>query len=158
MEICRVDDWLAEPRRHVDRGGRGGRVPEFEVFDKNRIPGRHQPQVTILKQGVLSLNRAAFSVLYEPDAVELLYDATKHVIGLRLADPRLAHAMFVRRASPSPSGPFMVSAMAFLRHYEIDCHESRRWSGSLEDEVLCIALESESMLVSSNRAGSRLHN
>lgn len=130
-------------------------VPEFEVFDKDAFSSAHTPTITILKARVLSLNYAAFVALEQPAAVELLFDKVKRIIGLRVVPPNVRHACFVRRAGRSRHGPFLVSAMAFLDHYEVDAHESRRWRAWLEDETLCISLDDESERVTSNRAVPR---
>jgi hypothetical protein len=130
-------------------------MPDFEVFDKANLSLRREPLVTILKAKILSLNQAAYAALEYPDAVELMYDRTKRIIGLRAVVATARHACFVRPSTAhSASGQFMVSAMAFLKHYEIATATSRRWVAWLEDEILCVALDDEAITVTSNRAGS----
>ncbi|MBE7188990.1 hypothetical protein [Jatrophihabitans endophyticus] len=122
-------------------------MPDFEVFDKSVLHHGHGPAVTILKGRVLSLNRDAYVALEQPGAVELLFDRKKRIIGLRAVDPSVPHACFVRSSGRSSNAPHLVSAMAFLAHYEIDTSESRRWRCWVEDDVLCLNLEDESEVV-----------
>src|SRR5579875_1045258 len=116
-------------------------MPEFESFSRRLVPSRHEPRVTLQKRGAISLNASAYRVLGTPSSVELLYDRNQRIIGLRPVDPGADNAYPVRPAT-SASGPFVVSAMAFTRYYEIDTSVTRRWPAYLEDGVLCVALTS----------------
>lgn len=124
-------------------------MPDFEVFDKSILARGRGPAVTILKGRMLSLNRAAHLALDEPHAVELLFDRKKRIVGLRAVPPNIAHACFVRSSGRSANSPHLVSAMAFLAHYEIDATESRRWPAWVENDILCVNLEDESELATS---------
>ena len=124
-------------------------MPDFEVFDKTAVLHGRGPAVTILKGRLLSLNRAAHQALDHPHAVELLFDRKKRIIGVRAVEPRLPHACFVRRSGRSANGPYLVSAMAFLGHYEIDTAESRRFPAWVENDILCVNLEDEFEVVHS---------
>ena len=130
-------------------------MPDFEVFDKSVLHRGYEPSVTILKRRLLSLNRAAYDALEQPCAVELLFDRKKHVIGLRAVPFSVPHACFVRSSGRSANGPYLVSAMAFLSHYEVDTSTSRRWPAWVESDVLCVNLEDESQLVVSVCAARR---
>lgn len=130
-------------------------MPDFEIFDKSVLMHGHGPTVTILKGRVLSLNRAAYLALEEPRAVELLFDRKKRIIGLRAVPPSVSHACFVRQSGRSANGPYLVSAMAFLTHYEIDTNESRRWPSWVENDILCVNLEDEAEVVHSVCAARR---
>lgn len=116
-------------------------MPEFEVFDKSKTIPRRLATVTVLKSRMLSLNLGAYTQLERPAAVELLYDWTKRIIGLRAVPSGIDHACFVRTPRRSRNGPFLVSAMAFLSYWEVDTGESRRWPAWMEDGVLCISLD-----------------
>lgn len=117
-------------------------MSDFESFSRHLVPSRHEPRVTLQKRGAISLNASAYRMLGAPAAVELLYDRARRVIGLRPVDREAGNAYPVRPAT-SASGPFVVSAMAFTRYYEIDTTVTRRWPVYLEDGVLCIDLRSE---------------
>ncbi|MBE7195990.1 MAG: hypothetical protein INR66_26360 [Gordonia polyisoprenivorans] len=132
-------------------------MPDFEVFDKANVLAKHVPMVTLLKGRILSLNRAAFVALEQPKAVELLFDRVKRIIGLRPVLPSIPHACFVRTSGRGHNGPFLVSAMAFVRYYEIDTTESLRWEAWLEDETLCVPLDADAQLVANPRAPQAGH-
>jgi hypothetical protein len=114
----------------------------FETFSKSLVALRRDPQLTIQTRGTLTLNAAAYAALGEPRAVELLYDRAQRVLGLRPVPPDVAHAMAVRSPSTTAGGPYVVSAMAFLRHYGIDTSEARRWIVHIEDGIARIDLAS----------------
>jgi hypothetical protein len=135
----------------LDRKGRAIRLPDFEVFDKAHVLARHVPTLTILRGRVLSLNHAAYTALDEPSAVELLFDRVKRIVGLRAIAASAPHACFVRSGARRAHGPFLVSAMAFLGHYEIDTTVTRRWHAWVEDAVLCVALDDEYEVVTGTR-------
>lgn len=124
----------------------------FERFSSEAVSLRRDPWVTLQKRGVISLNRSAYATLIDPYAVELLYDADRQIVGLRKVDVRHPGARFVRSPTGKIAGPFVVSASAFLRHYALKLEVSRRWSAYLEDETLCIDLQTEGVAVTSNRA------
>jgi hypothetical protein len=129
---------------------------DFESFSREMLSLKADPQVTIQKRGAISLNRPAYLVLGSPDAVELLYDRKDRVVGLRPIDPRADNAYRVRRASPSASGPWVISAMAFTKFYDIDTARSLRWPARLNGDVLCVDLSAVGTRVSSNRAAKPL--
>ncbi|MGI8667345.1 MAG: hypothetical protein ACR2N4_15195 [Jatrophihabitans sp.] len=126
-------------------------MPNFEVFTQRASPLAGVALVTIQKRGTLSLNRSAFAALCEPEAVELLFDRTARVIGLRHTQPEAAHAHLVRKPA-GRGGPFVISAIAFIRFYAIDIDRSLRWQARLEHGVLCVELSSAATPVTSNRA------
>lgn len=132
--------------------GERHRMPNFESFSRRMLPLKVEPFVTIQKRGTISLNRSAFAALGAPDAVELLYDRQRGIVGLRAIDPRAENAYQVRRTSSSASGPWVISAMAFTKFYDIDTSCSRRWVAFLDDGVLCADLSADGTQVSSNRA------
>jgi hypothetical protein len=130
-------------------------MPNFESFSKRLVPPKATPLVTIQKRGAMSLNRAAWNAIDAPKAVELLYDRTSQIIGLRPIEPDADNAYPVRPAT-STAGPYVISAMAFSRYYELDTTESRRWPAYVQDGVLCIDLRnSTGVPVTSNRAHRR---
>ena len=112
---------------------------EFETFRRPRTGGSAEPLVTIQRRGTISLNAAAYRALNSPTAVELLYDAGKRIVGLRSVDPHVSHSYLVR-ATGGGGAPYLISAAAFTRYYEIDTSMALRWVGYLDDGVLCIDL------------------
>ena len=69
----------------------------------------------------------------------------------------MPNAYHVRASTPSPSGPWIISAIAFTKYYDIDTTRSRRWAAQLRDEILCVDLTTPSVAVTSNRA-RRVHH
>lgn len=128
-------------------------MPNFEVFTKRMVPLVKQPFVTIQTRGIFSLNQSAFQAMGAPDAVELLYDRSARVIGLRPVPTTENHAYGVRGTNNGSS--HVIAGTAFVRFYDIDTSVSRRWDAYIEDGVLCIDLNGNPTDVSSNRTGSR---
>lgn len=110
------------------------------------------PHVTLHKRGTISLNRSAYVALDSPDAVELLYDRERRIIGLRTIDAKAENSYHVRSTARSASGPWIISAMAFTKFYDIDISVSLRWPAYLDVDVLCVDTSVEGIAVSSNRA------
>jgi hypothetical protein len=127
-------------------------MPDFETFTRELVPLKAEPQVTIQKRGTMSLNKSAHVSIGSPDAVELLYDPAARIIGLRAIDNGVDHSYLVRASTRAASGPYVISAMAFFKFYDIDHSQTMRWPAHLDNDVLCIDLNDESTPVTSNRA------
>lgn len=94
--------------------------------------------ISVQKHGILSLNRSAYARLGQPDAVQLLYDRDRQLIGLQAADTDEPHAQRVRRSSNKSA--YVVSAARFTSHYKIATDTARRWQAEQEGDVLFIDL------------------
>ncbi|WP_380259479.1 hypothetical protein [Kineococcus sp. GCM10028916] len=124
----------------------------FEVFEKKSAPLAKVPNVTIQRRGLLSLNRAAYALLKDPEAVLLMWDADRKIIGLKAASIEEPNAYPARpQSTKTGKGPIMVAGTLFTQYYKIDTTESRRWIPFLEDDVLCIDLSKDGQKVVSNR-------
>jgi hypothetical protein len=110
----------------------------FETFTRQRKADR-QPYVTMQKKGVISLNKAAFDALEQPDSVELLYDSESRLVALRKVDSSVEHAYQVR-APVENHATWLVSGAAFVSYYEIDNSESIRRPARREEDLLIIDL------------------
>jgi hypothetical protein len=110
----------------------------FETFTRQRKTGR-QPYVTMQKKGVISINKAAFDALEQPESVELLYDGEARMVALRKVDSGVEHAYQVR-APVEHHATWLVSGAAFMSYYEIDNSESVRRPARLEGDLLIIDL------------------
>ena len=126
-------------------------MPNFETFHRTEVAWSDEPLVTIQRRHMISLNAAAHRSIGSPDSVELLYDSQARIVGLRPAatGPDTAHA--VRHSSPR-SGPYLISATAFLRFHHLDVKASTRWPAYVENGVLCVDLSQPGTPVTSNRA------
>jgi hypothetical protein len=129
-------------------------MAQFQRFTSDLIARRREPWVTLTKRGTISLNPAAYALLDNPVAVVLLYDEENAIVGLRASGGREPGARYVRSPKGKEAGPYLISAMAYIRFYAIPVDESRRWIAYLEDEVLCVDLREPGSPVSSNRAKS----
>ena len=129
--------------------------PDFQIFVNRAVPMTAQPFVTVQKRGMLSINIPAYTLLGSPAAVELMYDPQRRIIGVRGVDPGADHAYPLRTLAGREDGPFVVSATAFLKHFQIMPTVSRRWSVTVRDGVLLVDLGTEGTPVSSNRSGVR---
>lgn len=110
----------------------------FETFTRQRRAGR-QPFVTIQKKGVISINRAAFEALGNPEFVELLYDPDARLVGLRRVDSSVEHAYQVR-APVEGHATWVISGAAFVSYYEIDTSTSVRRGASMDGDLLVVNL------------------
>jgi hypothetical protein len=116
-------------------------MTEFEVYRKDRTPANSTPAVTVTQRGQLSINDAAYTELGSPKAVELLYSRTDRVIGLRSVDPAERHAYVPRTATKNIGhGPYVVSGAAFFSYFGIEVDQTRRYTATVEDDILRINL------------------
>ncbi len=110
------------------------------------------PMLTVLKSSLISLSPAAFLVLGSPVSVDLHFDAVGQILGLTPAPARSKTAQFIRRPVGRPDGPRRISAMAFIKYYDIDVEVSRQREAYLYKDYLCIDLTQPGTVVTSNRA------
>ena len=124
----------------------------FKVFEKGSAPIQTVPSITIQKRGLISINRAAHDLMNRTDAVELLWDEERNVIGLNPTDAQNVNAYPVRpQVVASNKGPLLIAGSLFTKFIGLDTTEARRWIPMLEDGVLCIDLNTPGGRVSSNR-------
>lgn len=129
----------------------------FEVFDKRLTPLAKAPVVTIQKRGVMSLNRAAHALIGEAATVELLYDRDEKVIGIRPVADDVPHGYPVRpQSTTKTTGPLLIAGTAFTQFYGIDTATTRRWTPTMQDNVLCIDLKKPGTAIVGNRSSKTL--
>jgi hypothetical protein len=109
-------------------------MSNFEVFKGRASPTPREAALTIYPRGLFSVNRAAWNALGEPAAVELLFDRTERLIGLRGAPAQVPHAYPLRTQAASSS--VLVSGRAFTRHYGIPTDVARRYPARMVGDVL----------------------
>jgi hypothetical protein len=124
----------------------------FKVFEKGSAPIQTVPSVTIQKRGLISMNRAAHALLHEAEAVELMWDADRKVIGLNPTDPGNVNAYPVRpQVADSTKGPLLIAGNLFTKFIGLDTTEAHRWTPTVEEGVLCIDTSTPGGRVNSNR-------
>src|SRR5438477_387906 len=109
-------------------------MPNFEVFNKVTTVGE-APALTLQRSGLISLNRGAHEAMGKPGAVELLFDKEEQLMGLRPTSLSCANAVRLREQS-SGSG-FVISARAFVQHFNISIEFAHRHRAELVDGILC---------------------
>ena len=89
-----------------------------------RFPGRQFSRnvtdgirVTMGPDGVIYMNAAAWDALGRPEAVEMMFDKPRHVIGLRKCGPLTDGAFQVKAKSGSKGR--VIHASAFCMHFLI---------------------------------------
>lgn len=128
----------------------------FEVYESKTLSRRHTPVITVQKSGALSINRAGYAALGEPEHVLLLRDADENLIAIKAASADEVHAQVVRLLNPARgSGPVVVPASGFVREAGIDTSVARRWPARYDNDMLIVDLNTEGVVVVSNRERAR---
>lgn len=123
----------------------------FEKFRRSSAASSDRPSVTITRRGLIALNRAAFDALGAPDNVELLYDRTARRLGIRVTPDDDPDGFAVRASASRTGAPFMITAIAFTKHFGIDTSTAMRWTAALDGDTLCADLGRAGTPVTSNR-------
>lgn len=124
----------------------------FEIFQKGSAPMSKVPSVTIQKRGLISLNRAAHQMIGEPEAVVLMWDSDRRIIGLKPAEVADPNGYPARPQAKSGKGPVLIAGTLFTQYIGLDTSEAQRWVPTEEDDVLCIDVSEPGAKVTSNRA------
>ena len=127
----------------------------FVVFEKGSAPIKTVPSITIQRRGLFSINRAAWEMIGNAEAVELLWDAENRVIGIRPTEVANVNAYPVRpQATPSAKagrGPMVIAGNLFTKFIELNTEEAHRWIPYMDGNVMCIDLKVPGGAVSRNR-------
>jgi hypothetical protein len=120
---------------------------EYQRGDSYASRKRQGETVTVQRRGLLSFSAGALAALGSPPAVKFLVDKEARVIGFGPCKPRDRNAHAVRGRM------HLVSAVAVLRHMDVDLTQSRRYTLRVEDgEPPYIDLNEDAPVVTSNRA------
>jgi hypothetical protein len=126
--------------------------PQFKVFyGKGKRPGE-EAAISIHRTGSLHLNRAAYAMLAEPQAVELSFDERLKIVGLRGVAAEVEHAYAVQRDRERAS--YAVSATAFCTACKIDRGQARRYKATRYGEHIGIDLTAPIAVTSRSAAAS----
>lgn len=115
---------------------------DFEVFEQGPIEqSAKRIYVTLNGRGNFYLNRRAIEALGEPDAVTLMYDRRRSIIGVTRAPVERQNAFRLKRKERG-QGSRMVYAANFCRHYSINPDETLRFTAAEvnKDGVLVLDL------------------
>ena len=98
---------------------------DFEIFEAGPVvKNTDRVHVTINKLGHIFLNRRTLEGLGEPDAVTLMYDRRRSIIGIMPSPLHRSHAYPLKRKDARTSRGRMVHAKNFCRHYAINPTET----------------------------------
>lgn len=112
----------------------------FEEFTLRNTPISNKVmRVSLHKKGNFSLNKAAYEALGSPQAVTLLFDREKKVVGFKPVEPEVRHAYRVRSQNNSQS--YLIGAISFCKYYDIDASKTRMFEPELSDGLLVLELD-----------------
>ncbi len=100
-------------------------MPNWEPFKETGGRGVYDKRVSLSSRGTLTLNQPAFDALGEPDKVELFYDRTERLIGLKASSTDVKYAITVRKQGMNKS--YLVNARPFCYYYKIDISQTMRF-------------------------------
>jgi len=124
---------------------------QWQTFDKRSAAASKSPFVTVQKNnGPISLNKAAHELMGSPEAVELMFEPNRKLIGFKPVQPTSPKAFPVRPQGKN-AATLMVAGQAFTKYYGIDTRVARRYPVEMRDGVLVLDLNGESIEVVSNR-------
>ena len=93
---------------------------KWETFEgrQYRTEARTEPRVTLGAKGTFYLNGKAYEALKRPTAVEMLYEGSRRIIGLKPIDPRKRNAFVIKHHGKG--GTYKrISAAAFCSHFQL---------------------------------------
>jgi hypothetical protein len=111
----------------------------LKVFDRSAPPPSGEPSVTIHRRGVIAMNRAAAEALGSPDAIELMYDESERVVGIRPAGPGSRRGFKLGRAGKSSTREAV--GKSFLNHHGIPHDTAKRYEVKKSGDLLLIDLK-----------------
>lgn len=85
-----------------------------------------------------------------PQAIELLFNRAKRLIGFRSVEPGKAHGVPIRKQGVSES--YLVAGLTFTKEYNIEIGTARRYSAKMQGNMLIVDLNE----TSSDATGPRL--
>lgn len=126
------------------------RLRKMERWDRKSAPRTTIPLVTIQKDGLFSLNEAAFKAMKEPSMVEIFYDSENSIIAFAPTSENNP-AGYPPRKQPTGANWYVAGQM-FTRHYGIDTTVARRYAVEVEDNILFLNLNGPSTIATGVRA------
>ena len=116
----------------------------YEKFKVKKRPQGDFPMVSILKQGVLSVNQACYEkYLKKHKFVEFLFDKTNQKIGIMPTNEATGDAYPIRC---NGNGKVQnISAISFLKHYKIPYLQTKAYgcSWNSKENILEINLKGD---------------
>lgn len=114
-------------------------MPKWQSLDRSARSAGDRPSVGIqANKGNLSLNKAAFELLGRPEAVDILFDLSERLVGLRPAKPSAKNYVPHKQGV---SNTWLVSGKALIQAMKIDTSVARRYDATIQDGILVIDLK-----------------
>ncbi len=116
-------------------------MPDFKKFSRTTAPVTTEPFFTVHKNWrVVSLNHAAYLSMDQPEAVELLFDESEKVLGVRKVATSDPDAFLVRKQGNARN--YVIAAQAFAHHFGLQSAAARRYAPKLlESGLLAVDLK-----------------
>lgn len=121
----------------------------MQKWDRASAPRTSAPLVTVQKDGLFSLNEAAYKAMGEPERVEIFYDPDEFIIAF-VATTESNPAGYPPRKQPT-GATWYIAGQKFTRHYGIDTSVARRYVVEVEDKVLFVNLKGPSTIATGVR-------
>ena len=133
-------------------------MPNFEVFHREQLRPVETPTVTIRVNGGLSLNGAAYEAIGKSTWVQLLFDRTEKLIGIREAADAEADSAWKALPVRSIGGGASISCRSFVTFCGLNGVTGRRFPAELREGLLCVDVSLPGTTVSSNRRVSTVES
>ncbi|MBM3319704.1 MAG: hypothetical protein FJY73_03395 [Candidatus Eisenbacteria bacterium] len=115
-------------------------MPYEEFVKQRRRWGNREPQITISKRGNIGINTVCDrTYLKEFDYVVYYYDRDKTTIGIKPMKEELPNAYRIKRYKNGSI--VMLSAVAFLDHYQIPREKTRSYPCTWNEKKGMIEVE-----------------
>ena len=113
-------------------------MPNLEVFHR---PAANVPALTVSPRG-LSLNRAAYAAIGQPDKVVCLYDSGSSIVGVRGVRPGDEPAVITHHVGSLYSGGLapVQKSRGFLVRAGVELSPTRRFEAIVVDGMVCVDL------------------
>lgn len=103
--------------------------------------GQRPAAVGIAKQGVFTINPAAYELLDKPSFVELLFDKVNKKVGIKAVEKPSNTAFDIR---PFPNGlQHRINARRFTRHYGIKPSQGKPFKVEKVGDIISFDVETE---------------
>jgi len=109
----------------------------FEEFHKSKYVSSKGNFITITKTGVMNVSTEAYQgFLKGVEHVLFLFDREKNLIGIKPMKEKNLNSYNVRvmERGKAAAKAISISAVAFLKHYNIDYREKRKLEPKWQDE------------------------
>jgi hypothetical protein len=120
------------------KGVEGMPWQEFERSPKSRKSRRDVPVISLGKDRRIGINRHAWEVLDFAPRVVLFWNGDDRTVGIRKLSPEESGGLAV---STTKSGFQLISGTAFLRRFDIDVSQTRRYIARFKDGALVASID-----------------